>query len=253
VELGLSRGSTGEHVEDNPEKSREMFYEALDIILRGLSNGDDIDFHGKYFTADHVLSRVRPRQTPYPPLWYPTSSADSIDWVARHGISTAFSMQQNDLATVIDWLARYRAGLAAHASDPGRLNGHVAQPHYGFSMLVHVAATDELAREQARPAFDAFMHNFTYRYVRRGRPNRYQDRASFDGQLARGALLIGSPDTVRETLRSYLQQTGANYFIGSFAFGSLPAEQVMQSVELFGRDVMPALAQVSAQENVPTT
>ncbi|HEV7661984.1 MAG TPA: LLM class flavin-dependent oxidoreductase [Chloroflexota bacterium] len=240
VELGLSRGSTGEHVEDDPEKARAMFGEALEVILQGLATGD-VDYHGRFYSYDHVLTRLRPKQKPYPPLWYPTSSVDSIDWVARNGISTAFSMQLSGVDGVAGMLDRYRTQLAAHVSDENRLNGHVERPNYGFSMHVHVAETDELAREQARPAFDHFMHNFTYRFVRRGMPNRYQDRANFDTQLAKGALLIGSPETVRETLRSHLQRTGANYFIGTFAFGSLPLEQVLSSVGLFAREVMPAL------------
>src|SRR6202023_1454315 len=36
LELGLSRGSTGEHVDDDPAKARAMFNEILDIVLMGL-------------------------------------------------------------------------------------------------------------------------------------------------------------------------------------------------------------------------
>jgi hypothetical protein len=43
-----------------------------------------------------------------------------------------------------------------------------------------------------------------------------------------------------------LQKSGANYFIGCFAFGSLPIENVLTSVDLFSRKVMPALTQVGA-------
>jgi len=111
---------------------------------------------------------------------------------------------------------------------------------------VHVAETDALARSQAQPAYEQFMHNFTYRYVRRGQPNRYADRADFASQLERGRLLVGSPATVRDQLGAYLQKSGANYFIGCFAFGSLPIEQVLSSVDLFSREVMPALSQVGA-------
>src|SRR6266581_2250753 len=33
LELGLSRGSQGEHIEDDPDKARAMFNEVLDILL----------------------------------------------------------------------------------------------------------------------------------------------------------------------------------------------------------------------------
>ena len=245
VELGLSRGSTGEHIEDDPNKARQMFEEALQIILSGLSSGE-VDFHGRHYTYDHVISRLYPRQRPYPPLWYPTSNPESIDWVARNGISTAFSMQLNGVDQVALMIDRYNARLAEHANDPHRLNGHVTHPRVGFSMHVHVADTDDRARDQARPAFEHFMHNFTYRFVRRGQPNRYQDRANFETQLARGALLVGSPDSVSKTLRSHVARTGANYFIGTFAFGSMTEAQTRQSVELFAREVMPAVREARA-------
>ena len=37
LELGLSRGSTGELIDNDPDKARAMFNEALDVILMGLS------------------------------------------------------------------------------------------------------------------------------------------------------------------------------------------------------------------------
>ena len=99
-----------------------------------------------------------------------------------------------------------------------------------------------LSREQARPAFEQFMYNFTYRFVRRGQPERFADRRNFDDELQRGRIVVGSPGTVREQLGTYLEQSGANYVIGCFAFGSLPGEQVLTSVDLFAKEVMPALA-----------
>jgi alkanesulfonate monooxygenase SsuD/methylene tetrahydromethanopterin reductase-like flavin-dependent oxidoreductase (luciferase family) len=242
LELGLSRGSTGEHIEDDPDKARAMFNEALDILLMGLSTGE-VDYHGEFFTYKHVLTRLRTVQRPYPPLWYPTSNMESIPWVAAQGISAAFSVSlAPSFEVTASMIQRYRAEYDAHRTDPDRLNGHVERPNYGFSLHVHVAETDAQARAQAQPAYEKFMHNFTYRYVRRGQPNRYADRADFASQLERGRLLVGSPATVREQLGSYLQKSGANYFIGSFAFGSLPIEQVLSSVDLFAREVMPAVA-----------
>jgi alkanesulfonate monooxygenase SsuD/methylene tetrahydromethanopterin reductase-like flavin-dependent oxidoreductase (luciferase family) len=242
VEVGLSRGSTGEHIEDNPDKARSMFNEAVDIILMGLSTGE-IDYHGAHYNYDHVMTRLRTVQRPYPPLWYPTSNAESIPWIAANGISVAHSLQLGSgIAQISDWLGRYRAEYEAHKADAGRLNGHVDRPNYGFSAHVHVAETDALAREQARPAFDQFMHNFTYRYVRRGHPERYADRRNFASQLEAGRLIVGSPSTVREQLGAYLEQSGANYVIGCFAFGNLPVEQTLQSVDLFAREVMPAFS-----------
>ena len=86
------------------------------------------------------------------------------------------------------------------------------------------------------------MHNFTYRYTRRGQPNRYADRADFAHEVDSGRVIVGSPATVRDQLADYLDRSGANYVLGCFAFGSLPIDQVLTSVDLFAKEVMPALS-----------
>jgi alkanesulfonate monooxygenase SsuD/methylene tetrahydromethanopterin reductase-like flavin-dependent oxidoreductase (luciferase family) len=243
VELGLSRGSFGEHIDGDPEKARAMFNEALQVMLMGMSSGD-ISFQGAHFNFDHVLTRLRPVQKPYPPLWYPTSSADSIAWIGSQGINTAFSVHlAPDFDRIAGFAHRYWDEYTSHANDPGRLNGHVpGPPKVGFSVHIHVADTDAKAGEQARPAFELFQHNYTYRYVRRGNHERYADRKGFDEELARGRIVVGSPATVRDRLGDFLQRSGANYVLGCFAFGSLTLPQILGSVELFASDVIPALA-----------
>ncbi|HEX8966859.1 MAG TPA: LLM class flavin-dependent oxidoreductase, partial [Chloroflexota bacterium] len=47
LELGLSRGSFGEHIDNDPDRARAVFNEALAVILMGLSTGE-IDFHGEH-------------------------------------------------------------------------------------------------------------------------------------------------------------------------------------------------------------
>jgi alkanesulfonate monooxygenase SsuD/methylene tetrahydromethanopterin reductase-like flavin-dependent oxidoreductase (luciferase family) len=242
LEIGLSRGSTAELIENNPEKARAVFNEALQVILMGLSCGE-IDFHGQYFTYDRAFTRLRPAQRPYPPLWYPTTNAESVDWVAANGMSTAFAVHlAAGFDQTVSMVQRYRDTLAAHEHDAGRLNGHVDRPNYGFSVHIHVAESDALARKQAKPAFEQFMHNFTYRYIRRGQPNRYADRADFASEVERGRVVVGSPGTVREQLAEYLDKSGANYVLGCFSFGGLPIDQILTSVDLFAKEVMPALS-----------
>jgi alkanesulfonate monooxygenase SsuD/methylene tetrahydromethanopterin reductase-like flavin-dependent oxidoreductase (luciferase family) len=127
------------------------------------------------------------------------------------------------------------------------LNGHVADGvKVGFSVHIHVAETDQKALEQARPAFELFTHNFTYRYVRRGNTERYANRENFDEEVARGRILVGSPATLRERLGTMLEQSGANYVLGCFSFGSLSLEQILGSVQLFASEVMPALRESRA-------
>jgi alkanesulfonate monooxygenase SsuD/methylene tetrahydromethanopterin reductase-like flavin-dependent oxidoreductase (luciferase family) len=111
LEVGLSRGPSPYEMMTyglRMEESRAMFDEAIEIILTGLATRQ-VDFRGKYYRYDKVETRLRPIQKPYPPLWYPTSNAESIPWLARNGFSTVFSLH---LAPSVDrvWemLKRYR-------------------------------------------------------------------------------------------------------------------------------------------------
>ena len=88
-------------------------------------------------------------------------------------------------------LQRYRAEWEAHQDEPGRLNGHVARPHQGFNMHVHVAATDE----QGRAMLEAMSLQFLRRAVARGgaSENRYIQRDK--------ALLPVDNDDFKELLK----------------------------------------------------
>jgi hypothetical protein len=47
---------------------------------------------------------------------------------------------------------------------------------------------------------------------------------------------------VRDYIATQVEAAGATYFVCDFAFGTISHEDVMQSVELFAREVMPAFA-----------
>jgi len=244
LEVGVSRGSSpheGLIFGVARDDSRWLYDECLDIILMGMTTGE-LNYHGKYFTYEGTRTRLYPRQRPYPPLWYPTSNPESISYAAAHGFHTIVSPGLSP--TYADMLHRYREEYEAHRNDPHRLNGHVAQPHYGISAQVHVAESDELARRQAKPAYERFWHNFTERYVRVQEADRFSGRGDFDREVDRGGLVVGSPATVQRDLAGKLALSGANYLLGSFAWGSLTQSQILTSLDLFVREVMPALSEV---------
>jgi len=247
LELGVSRGSSpheGLRFGIEREDSRAVFMEALEIMLIGFTKGE-LTYDGKYFQYDGVKTRQRPRQQPYPPLWYPTTSVESIGWMAAQGFNTAFSINNSGPERVISNIASYKQEYEAHKDDPGRLNAHVKDPNYGFSMHVHVADTDEQAYNEAKPAYAVFWDNFTRRYFERG-DMKHAGKGDFDKELAEGKHLVGSPDTVRKQLAELLERTGANYFIGAFSWGNLTAQQIQRSLQLFATEVIPALEPVAA-------
>ncbi|MBV9544278.1 MAG: LLM class flavin-dependent oxidoreductase [Chloroflexi bacterium] len=242
LELGLSRGSQGEHIQGDPELARAMFNESLQVIVAGLRTGE-LDFHGTHYSFDHVMTRLRPVQKPYPPLWYPTSNIQSIPYIAAQRFNALFSVHlAPEFDRVASMVRTYRAELESHAPEPTALNAHVEAPRFGFVAHIHVAESDSLAVERARPAYDQFVHNFTYRYFRRGAAERYTNRTNFDRELEAHRVVVGAPATVRAQLADWIDRSGANYVVGCFTFGSLSLADIKDSLQLFASEVMPGLS-----------
>jgi hypothetical protein len=56
------------------------------------------------------------------------------------------------------------------------------------------------------------------------------------------ALLVGTAASVRRYVERYVEESGANYFVGSFQWGDLTHEEASKSLRLFSEEVMPAFA-----------
>jgi alkanesulfonate monooxygenase SsuD/methylene tetrahydromethanopterin reductase-like flavin-dependent oxidoreductase (luciferase family) len=115
------------------------------------------------------------------------------------------------------------------------------------------------SERQAGEAFEAmkfFMHSINF-YFEPGRdmPERLDLRSSFgDGsQVANvdhgdpGSLgIYGPPDTVEEALLAY-EGSGVDQVILVAQAGGYPHERIMSSLELFGREVLPAFKERDRQ------
>jgi alkanesulfonate monooxygenase SsuD/methylene tetrahydromethanopterin reductase-like flavin-dependent oxidoreductase (luciferase family) len=242
LEIGVSRGpSPIESAAFNVsmEDARPMYREALDIMIQGWTTGE-ITYAGKYFQYDGVKTRLRTYQKPYPPLWYPTSNMESTTYMGEQGMNAVFSLRiSKTLDRVMEMIARYRETLEAHRHDANRQNGHVANPFCGLTFHIHVADDDATARGQAKAAYTTYHANFIQRFVEHGESHSYGDLADFDNAVAEGHMLAGSPATVARQLSEYVDKTQANYLQGAFAFGSFSREQILRSIDLFAREVMP--------------
>jgi alkanesulfonate monooxygenase SsuD/methylene tetrahydromethanopterin reductase-like flavin-dependent oxidoreductase (luciferase family) len=247
LDVGVGRGSSPHERQRfgvPPEEARPRFEEAIQLLVMGFRTGE-LNLHGDHYTYDGLKTHFRPFQKPYPPLWYPTSNAESISYMAAQGFHMAISARHwPSFEQVCSALAQYRREYAQHRDDPNRLNGHVSEPFLGLSIHIHVAETDEKARDQARPAYAKFHENFTARYFELG-IDKYPRQEDFDRLVDEEKVLCGSPDTVRRTLGRIIDQSGANYIMGAFMFGDLSAAHERTSLELFAREVMPSFAEAA--------
>jgi len=182
-----------------------------------------------------VPMELRPLQQPYPPLWYPTHNPESVRYAARHGFNY---VGLGPAAAVREHVDTYWRTWEPHRREPGRLNGHVATPKVGVMRQVVVAETDEEALAITRPAHSDWYRSITKLW-------HDHDDHSVDGLFTwetatqHQTMIFGSPARVREQMGQLIEESGCNYVICSFAWGSLPHQQTLRSLRLFAREVMP--------------
>jgi alkanesulfonate monooxygenase SsuD/methylene tetrahydromethanopterin reductase-like flavin-dependent oxidoreductase (luciferase family) len=61
-----------------------------------------------------------------------------------------------------------------------------------------------------------------------------------------GAVIIGSPETVRREIQRQIDELGINYMTLGMFFGSLGYEHAMRSQSLFAKEVMPRIRPAGA-------
>src|SRR5437763_1619008 len=103
LELGVGRGVSP--IESlayglkSIEESRARYRETLDIFFAACRS-DVLDYQGQ-----DVELYNKPVQKPYPPLWFPSSNRDSIEFTAKHGYHTALLARLADCKALFE---RYR-------------------------------------------------------------------------------------------------------------------------------------------------
>ena len=134
--------------------------------------------------------------------------------------------------------------------------------HFGYQVRALVANTDEKAQEIGR----GFLWNVDHR-MRGPRehndPPGYQSRVASTMAMRRAggpgqrmsyeqlqdvnAIVVGSPETVIRKLSDTVRQLSPGYLIIIGSDGNIAHDNVMRSVELLGKEVIPALHEIKLQ------
>ena len=174
---------------------------------------------------------IPPAQQPHPPLWYGVHSPQAGDRAARRGMNVIGLDTVPELVPCFD---NYRKAWR-------ETRGDAPLPKMGIGRFVFVADTDAEALRVARRAYAKWHASFVYLSQLMGWKHRHPRPAEFDAIAADGRAVAGTPDTVFQYVRDQMCATGANYFVGQFAFGDLTQEETLRSIALFSEAVMPRL------------
>jgi alkanesulfonate monooxygenase SsuD/methylene tetrahydromethanopterin reductase-like flavin-dependent oxidoreductase (luciferase family) len=245
-----------------PLEERTARLEEGVAILQGLLANETFSYQGRFWQFPEVRLKPRPYTTPAPPFMLASSGEESLQRAARLGLPALIGFRPNEeLATRI---ATYRQIRASLGVPEERIREEVRQ--LGVLRRIHVADSDEEAIADVVPPL--LWYTATgLRVHRRNAPVAIDPKTGSrlgiyvppqtgslpDGSAApelpspeevirhsEGGMIAGTPETVLRQLRE-LQALGIGHVIAWMNFGNMPYAKVRRSMELFAREVLPAL------------
>jgi probable F420-dependent oxidoreductase len=205
--------------------------EAVPLIHR-LWSEDKVTHQGRHYRVTGAAVGPRPVQRPRPPIWFAGWVEPAIRRAARLGDAWLGgpSAKLDELATCI---RLYREAREAAGRDVG--GGDVALMRYVF-----VAESPERAHAIAGAAF---IRSFEATYFRWPHPVVKRPVGELTSErLAQDRLILGDPASCIAQLRRFQQTLGLTYLVCRISAPGIPRAAARASLDLFTREVMPALA-----------
>ena len=236
MQVGIGRGISPLETKGygvDPAERLERYEDIRQVMMQGLTQ-KSVNFKGKFFSFDNVPMELEPFQKPHPPIWIGASSAESAARAARNGhnfVSLSTSAETRKLTD------SYRAAWKeAHGDTP--------LPKLGLGRFIVVGDSDAAALAVARRAYKVWHDSFHHLWRKHGTAPTQGERArEFDEIMDGGRGVAGTPATCIKMLRTQLAEAGVNYSVGQFVFGDMSLAEALGSIDLFVREVMPAVRQ----------
>jgi alkanesulfonate monooxygenase SsuD/methylene tetrahydromethanopterin reductase-like flavin-dependent oxidoreductase (luciferase family) len=245
----------------DPALKREAWLEGLEVAVRCMTEVPFTGVEGKYVTMPPRNVVPKPVQKPHPPLWVACSRRDTILLAAEKGIG-ALSFAFIDPEEAIHWITDYEATLAEKCVPVG----HVVNPNVACVTPMMCARTEEEALARGLEGGNFFGYSLGHyyvfgdhapgttdvwkEYVSKRAEHGYspevavaleQERlgakvAAGDTTGLRGAT--GAPEQIREYCQRF-EEAGVDQLIFVMQAGKNQHEHICESLELFGKEVLP--------------
>ena len=237
----------------NPAYSLERHIEAHDLVVRAWTETGPFAFEGKHYHFEYVNMWPRPFQDPHPPIWCPSQgSTETIEWAAHPDRKYVYLQAYSAFESVLRYLNIYRS-VAEQKYDYTASSSQIA-----WSVPVYCAETDEQALKEVRPHIESLFNTFLPKisqsmfvppgYMTASSMKKiFAHKATLRGGqkvenlVERGVIVVGSPDTVRDTLIDRHRQAGFEHVLIMPQFATLPADLTEKNLRLLGAEVVPAL------------
>ncbi len=203
----------------------ELFEEKLDLFAALISQ-DSVTWQGNTRPALADQSVYPPLETRPLRTWVGVGgSPESVVRAARYDFPLMLAIIGGDPNRFRPYVDLYHRAFAE--------SGKKAQP-VGLHAHGYVADSDERARDELWPHYKRSRDRIG---AERGWPP--VSRASFDREADEGALNVGSPETVAKKIAATAKALGIARFDMKYSQGTLPHDNMMRSIELYGEKVIP--------------
>jgi alkanesulfonate monooxygenase SsuD/methylene tetrahydromethanopterin reductase-like flavin-dependent oxidoreductase (luciferase family) len=252
AEIGTARSNnprTLKAFEVDPDATRAMWFESMTILRKALTL-DEVEHDGEFWTISPPVPLIpKPIQQPHPPIFVSATSVETHGNAGKLGLGV---MTGNSLSGGWPYLeeaiATYRGGLAAADPGPG---GAVNESAGALAVVAHCAERREDAIAEAEARAYRFLNEISgwFKALAEQSPEYgymskllevVQTSGSLDEIIDRSPYItIGPPDFFVERAKR-LEALGYTEFL--LGVDGMPHEQIMRSIELIGKHVIPACA-----------
>jgi alkanesulfonate monooxygenase SsuD/methylene tetrahydromethanopterin reductase-like flavin-dependent oxidoreductase (luciferase family) len=229
-------------------------------ILKMAWTQPEVTFEGKYFHFEEALPHPRPYQQPHPPIWVAAHSDSTFEYAARNNYNVANNLETDDLVESKFELFRR---VWRESNHPGPM------PRIFLMRGIHVAESDEKAHAEAReylggdPIARVGSGPIAQTRVGWGSHTRGMGAESekpenklrgeimaraarnYEFNLESGLAIVGSPETVTRRIQEQQARLGYTLLCTNHHMGRMPEDLVQNSIELFGKEVIPAFSRVA--------
>jgi len=229
----------GFHVpqEEKKQAMLEAAREAVEMMVQEPYPG----FSGKYFSMPSRNVQPKPMQKPHPPLWMACSNRTSIVQAARLGVGAlTFSFVAPDVAR--QYVDLYYETLEKECEPLG----YAVNPQFAIACPFLCLQDDEKALALGAENYGFFLYGLGhYSFFGAHRPaqtdiwHEYRTNPKeFANPEGRSQDCVGSPERLRQQLLEF-EAVGIDQVVCLSQAGNLPHEILCESIELFGKEVLP--------------
>ncbi|HUF82178.1 MAG TPA: LLM class flavin-dependent oxidoreductase [Burkholderiales bacterium] len=240
IDIGFGRGYQRYEFERlglQLDSGGQRWDESLDILVKAFE-GKPFSYDGKIFKIPETSIFPQPIQKPHPPIWVVAQSPYSLEAAGRRG----FNVLTGGFGVSFERLAEFGQILEKTFAE----SKHARLPTVGVQKAVYVTKDKAEARDAVQHALWNMRVTLSlrnnYEKVENGSAIPVPGKAEPDvDELLENYFVIGTPEHCIRQVKRIRDCTGMSYFNCNFCFGDLDQTRVLQSMEMFAREVAPAL------------